>query len=134
MVCPVRSTQPRLADYGSSSITIATPRSPASLGEAHVTIQVLPFVNAVTDWRSVALCRDTDPSLFFPVGTTGAALDQIAAAQSVCLKCAARPECLEFALDSNQDSGVWGGLSEEERRQIRRERKAQRRAIAIQAS
>ena len=89
-----------------------------------MTIQVLPFINAATDWRSVARCRDTDPSLFFPAGTTGIALDQIAAAKGVCLQCAAQPECLEFALDSNQDSGVWGGLSEEERRQIRRDRKA----------
>ena len=93
-----------------------------------MTTQVLPFVNAVTDWRALASCRDTDPALFFPVGTTGAALDQIAAAKSVCFGCAARAECLEFALESNQDSGVWGGLSEEERRQIRRQRKAARRA------
>lgn len=95
-----------------------------------MTMQVLPFVNAVTDWRSLALCRDTDPTLFFPVGTTGAALDQIAAAKSVCVQCAARAECLEFALETNQDNGVWGGLSEEERRQIRRQRKAARRAYS----
>ena len=95
-----------------------------------MTTQALPFVNAVADWRSLALCRDTDPSLFFPVGTTGAALDQIAAAKSVCIQCAARAECLEFALDTNQDNGVWGGLSEEERRQIRRQRKAARRAYS----
>lgn len=95
-----------------------------------MTTQTLPFMNAVTDWRSMALCRDTEPDLFFPVGTTGAALDQIAAAKSVCTQCAARSECLDFALDSNQDSGVWGGLSEEERRQIRRERAAARRAYA----
>ncbi len=92
-------------------------------------VEVFPFRDAVTDWRSVALCRDTDPTLFFPVGATGAALDQIAAAKAVCLQCAARPDCLEFALESNQDSGVWGGLSEEERRQIRRERKAARRSM-----
>jgi len=95
-----------------------------------VTVEVLPFRNAITEWRDVALCRDTDPDLFFPVGTTGLALDQIAAAKGVCLQCAARPDCLEFALDSNQDSGVWGGLSEEERRQIRRQRAAERRALA----
>ncbi len=88
--------------------------------------QALPFANAITQWRSVALCRDTDPDLFFPVGTTGAALDQIAAAKAVCMQCDAREPCLQFALDSNQDSGVWGGLSEEERRQIRRERNARR--------
>ncbi len=95
-----------------------------------MTTQLLPFVNAVSDWRSLALCRDTDPTLFFPVGTTGAALDQIAAAKSVCVQCAARADCLEFALETNQDNGVWGRLSEEERRQIRRQRKAARRALS----
>jgi len=95
-----------------------------------VTTQALPFMNAVADWRAIALCRDTEPELFFPVGTTGIALEQIAAAKSVCLQCGARSDCLDFALDSNQDSGVWGGLSEEERREIRRERAAARRALA----
>lgn len=78
-------------------------------------------------WRDLALCRDTDPGLFFPVGTTGVALEQIEAAKSVCRQCAARPQCLEFALVTNQDSGVWGGASEEERRDMRR---ARRRAAA----
>jgi WhiB family redox-sensing transcriptional regulator len=78
-------------------------------------------------WRNTASCRDADPTLFFPVGTTGAALDQIAAAKSVCDACDAKDLCLEFALNTNQDSGVWGGTSEEERRQIRRERNASRR-------
>ncbi len=78
-------------------------------------------------WRSTASCRDTDPALFFPVGTTGAALEQIAAAKAVCDECSVMELCLEFALKTNQDSGVWGGTSEEERRQIRRERNAARR-------
>lgn len=80
------------------------------------------------DWRSTASCRDTDPELFFPVGTTGAALGQISAAKSVCDKCSCKAECLEFALVTNQDSGVWGGASEEERRAIRRQRRAEERA------
>ena len=74
-------------------------------------------------WRDQALCRDTDPGFFFPVGTTGAALDQIDAAKAVCQQCAARDLCLEFALITNQDSGVWGGASEEERREMRRARR-----------
>jgi WhiB family redox-sensing transcriptional regulator len=72
------------------------------------------------DWRSVAACRDTDPDLFFPVGTTGAALDQIAAATAVCRSCDAQTACLEFALATNQESGIWGGTSEEERRKLRK--------------
>ncbi len=74
-------------------------------------------------WRDLALCRDTDPSLFFPVGTTGAALDQIEAAKNVCFECDALDVCLEFALMTNQDSGIWGGASEEERREMRRARR-----------
>ena len=82
----------------------------------------LTFPHAVTtgDWREISACRDTDPELFFPVGTTGIAVDQIASAKAVCNQCLARVECLEFALETNQDSGVWGGASEEERRALRR--------------
>jgi WhiB family redox-sensing transcriptional regulator len=72
------------------------------------------------DWRDSAACRDTDPELFFPIGTTGMALDQIDAAKAVCQACAAQEPCLEFALATNQESGVWGGASEEERRKLRK--------------
>ena len=72
------------------------------------------------DWREVAACQDTDPDLFFPVGTTGPAIEQIATAKAVCDVCDAKPACLEFALSTNQDSGVWGGTSEDERRKLRR--------------
>ncbi|CAN5125472.1 N/A [soil metagenome] len=72
------------------------------------------------DWRDSAACRDTSPDLFFPVGTTGPAIDQIEAAKKVCDECSVRSPCLEFALVTNQDSGVWGGTSEEERRKLRR--------------
>lgn len=80
------------------------------------------------DWRVNASCRDTDPELFFPVGTTGIALGQIAAAKEVCMTCPCVDDCLEFALVTNQDSGIWGATSEEERRQIRRRRRAEARA------
>lgn len=73
------------------------------------------------DWRAVASCRDTDPDLFFPVGTTGPAIGQIEAAKAVCRECPAKDPCLEFALTTNQDSGIWGGTSEEERRKLRRQ-------------
>jgi WhiB family redox-sensing transcriptional regulator len=80
------------------------------------------------EWRDHALCRDTDPELFFPVGTTGHALEQIDRAKDVCGECQAARDCLDFALDTNQDSGIWGGLTEEERRVIRRRRVAAMRA------
>ena len=86
------------------------------------------------EWRDRALCRDTDPDLFFPVGTTGLALVQIEHAKQVCAQCPVTTECLDFALTTNQDSGIWGGLSEEERRVIRRQRVATARAAAVAAS
>jgi WhiB family redox-sensing transcriptional regulator len=89
---------------------------------------------ASDDWRDLSACRDTDPNLFFPVGTTGPALEQIASAKAVCDTCDAKEPCLQFALSTNQDSGVWGGTSEEERRQIRRALAARRRAAAAAAS
>ena len=78
-------------------------------------------------WRNTAKCREADPTLFFPIGSTGRALRQIAAAKAVCVDCSVKDMCLEFALKTNQDSGVWGGASEEERRQLRRERNRARR-------
>ncbi len=81
-------------------------------------------------WRAQARCRDVDPALFFPVGVTGDAEVQIRQAKRVCRECAVRLECLEFALRTNQEYGIWGGKDEEERRIIRRIRRAQRRAVA----
>ena len=50
------------------------------------------------DWRRSAACRNTEPDLFFPVGTTGPAIDQIEAAKRVCHSCDALEPCLDFAL------------------------------------
>jgi WhiB family redox-sensing transcriptional regulator len=72
------------------------------------------------DWRGLSACRDTDPDLFFPVGTTGPAIEQIESAKAVCHQCEARQACLEFALATNQESGIWGGTSEDERRKLRK--------------
>jgi len=88
----------------------------------------LALGNADYSWRRDAICRDTDPELFFPIGTTGQALLQIAKAKSVCCECPVQYECLEFAMETNQDTGIWGGVSEEERRQIRRDAAAMLRA------
>jgi WhiB family redox-sensing transcriptional regulator len=79
------------------------------------------------DWRDRAACIGEDPELFFPVGTTGQALEQVERAKQVCRRCEVIDECLEWALETNQDAGVWGGLSEEERRTLRRGRVRRRR-------
>jgi len=81
-------------------------------------------------WRDEAACADVDPDLFFPVGVTGPAVGQIAAAKTICEGCAARTVCLEFAITTNQEYGVWGGTSEEERRTLRRAWRAQQRRAA----
>ena len=85
---------------------------------------------ATDDWRTASACSDTDPGLFFPVGTTGPAIEQIETAKAVCRECLAREECLEYALATNQDSGIWGGTSEEERRKLRRQYQAAQRQSA----
>jgi WhiB family redox-sensing transcriptional regulator len=82
---------------------------------------------AETWWIEHSRCIGEDPELFFPVGSTGSALAQTARAIEICEGCPVRAECLEWALETCQDAGVWGGLGEEERRQIRR---ARRRATA----
>jgi WhiB family transcriptional regulator, redox-sensing transcriptional regulator len=79
------------------------------------------------DWRHRAVCRDEDPELFFPIGNTGPALLQIEQAKGVCRRCNVVQECLAWALESGQDAGVWGGLSEDERRALKR-RNARARA------
>ena len=87
------------------------------------------------DWRDQAACRSTSPDLFFPVGATGTALIEIAAAKYVCSQCQVREACLEYALDTHQEYGVWGGSSEEERRILRRRRRqAASRSTAQPAS
>ena len=71
------------------------------------------------DWRHHAACRDMDPEIWFPVGTSGPALALIAEAKTVCQRCPVNSACLGWALASGQDDGVWGGMSEGERRAMR---------------
>ena len=89
----------------------------------------LTLANADYTWRSNAICRDTDPDLFFPIGTTGFALMQIDRAKEVCDQCPVKVDCLDYALETNQDSGIWGGTSEEERRTLRRQYVARQKSI-----
>ncbi|MCU1660558.1 MAG: WhiB family transcriptional regulator, redox-sensing transcriptional regulator [Pseudonocardiales bacterium] len=74
------------------------------------------------NWRHQAACRTVEPELFFPIGTSGPALGQLAQAKSVCRACPVLNECLAWALESGQNSGVWGGMSEDERRRLQQDR------------
>lgn len=79
------------------------------------------------DWRHHALCRDEDPELFFPIGNTGPAVRQVDRAKAICSRCSVTQECLTWALENGQDAGIWGGLSEDERRALRRRQRARAR-------
>ena len=65
-------------------------------------------------WQQKALCAQTDPESFFPEkgGSTREA-------KRVCLTCEVRTECLAYALDNDERFGIWGGLSERERRRVK---------------
>lgn len=79
-------------------------------------------------WLHSAACRDEDPELFFPIGNTGPALLQIEEAKAVChIRCPVMEQCLQWALESGQDHGVWGGMSEDDRR-LGKRRAARQRA------
>ncbi len=73
------------------------------------------------DWQAKALCSQTDPEAFFPEkgGSTREA-------KRVCMGCEVRDDCLDYALKHNERFGIWGGLSERERRQLIKSTKAPR--------
>lgn len=73
------------------------------------------------DWRAQAACRSVDANLFFPSGSTASVVAKIQAAKAFCRSCPVQRACLEFALETNQEDGVWGGKDETERRRLRRE-------------
>lgn len=81
-------------------------------------------------WQAYANCLGVDPDLFFP--ERGASTKE---AKAVCQGCVVREECLEYALANGEKFGIWGGMSERERRRIRRQRAAARAdAVAEDAS
>jgi WhiB family transcriptional regulator, redox-sensing transcriptional regulator len=77
------------------------------------------LTNPRTDvaWRDQAACRGLDTDVFFPLTD-----EEAGEAKAVCATCPVRELCLEYALVTRQDDGVWGGLTETERRRLRRRR------------
>lgn len=75
------------------------------------------------DWRRRAACRLMPAEMFFPVGTSGMAVEEVAAAKQVCRECEVAAPCLEFAIETRQEFGVWGGTDEDERRELLRRAK-----------
>ncbi len=76
-------------------------------------------------WQDYANCLGVDPDLFFP--ERGASTRE---AKEVCRGCVVREDCLEYALANGEKFGIWGGMSERERRRVRRQRAAARRTPA----
>lgn len=74
-------------------------------------------------WQNYANCLGVDPDLFFP--ERGASTKE---AKAVCRACVVREDCLEYALENSEKFGIWGGLSERERRRLRRARALARAA------
>lgn len=74
-----------------------------------------PVDDSLMGWQERALCAQTDPEAFFPEkgGSTREA-------KKVCTGCEVRAECLEYALEHDERFGIWGGLSERERRKLKR--------------
>jgi len=82
----------------------------------------------MTDWRHEAACLEEDPELFFPIGNTGPAIQQIEEAKAVCHRCEVAETCLNWALETRQDAGIWGGMAEDERHALKRKNARARRA------
>lgn len=74
--------------------------------------------NLIPTWRDSAACLDVPTELFFPIGETGGYIAQAEEAKGVCAHCPVRITCLKAALDGNE-AGVWGGMSERERRNLK---------------
>ena len=69
-------------------------------------------------WRQYARCLGADPDLFYP-----SADDDAAEAKRICMVCPVREPCLEYSITAREKQGVWGGLTEKERRRIVRQRR-----------
>ncbi len=76
-------------------------------------------------WQSRANCMGVDPELFFP--ERGSSTRE---AKEVCRGCVVREDCLEFAIANGEKFGIWGGMSERERRRVRRARVLAQRGIS----
>ncbi|WP_205315465.1 WhiB family transcriptional regulator [Nonomuraea lactucae] len=70
------------------------------------------------DWSRRAACQAMDPELFFPISLEGPGREQVQRAKAVCRGCPVRRPCLDYAMDTRQTDGVWGGTDPSQRRAI----------------
>ena len=114
-----RTTEHRAPAVGDATATV---EPPAGAVETPVDFQ---GDEPAEDWQNMANCLGVDPDLFFP--ERGASTKE---AKAVCRACVVREDCLEYALENSEKFGIWGGLSERERRRLRRARALARAAAA----
>jgi WhiB family redox-sensing transcriptional regulator len=86
------------------------------------------MIDYATDWRAAGACLAADPDLFFPVALGTGAISQIARAQRICAGCPVRQQCLDFAMRTREQAGIWGGTTPEERIRELRARNRRRQA------
>lgn len=85
------------------------------------------------NWQDRAACLRADPELFFPVGERARSdLDKIQAAKAFCVSCLVKEQCLEYALEKHEDFGIWGGMTEGERKALKRRAQQNRRRAHIE--
>ena len=101
-----------------TTVSLGLPRQRTAGVSAPVRVEVddAPQTLDEAGWQERALCAQTDPEAFFPEkgGSTREA-------KRVCLSCEVRAECLEYALENDERFGIWGGLSERERRRVKKQ-------------
>jgi WhiB family transcriptional regulator, redox-sensing transcriptional regulator len=73
-------------------------------------------IRAAERWRVLAACRTAEPELFFPISAQGPSVTDAARAKRICASCPVRSQCLDYARATHQTYGIWGGLTEQERR------------------
>jgi WhiB family redox-sensing transcriptional regulator len=100
--------------FGSAPVVIGRPHLTV-VPDAPAAFEPEPLPPTPDQWQDRALCAQTDPEAFFPEkgGSTREA-------KKICLGCEVRSECLDYALAHDERFGIWGGLSERERRRLKR--------------
>lgn len=105
---PLRSVQ---SDHGDDGASVDGP----TLRGVDMPLDAL-FGAVEQEWQEQALCAETDPEAFFP--DKGGSTRE---AKRICQACGVRDECLEYALENDERFGIWGGLSERERRRLKKQ-------------
>lgn len=82
-------------------------------------VSVIELLDNDDDWSALGSCSQVDPEIFFPE-KGGSNRD----AKLICTKCDVREQCLQYALDNDENYGIWGGLSKKERQALKHQRTA----------